>query len=382
MHVRIIGSGGEKHVSSPDVRSETWADSGAFTGTRLNRAGPWRNPQPVSEAPWLEPRNFGTWTVWQPAVWYSADLGAVVGASVTHTTYGFRAAPAAKEQTLRGGWAFGQSSGKIEYDGTFRRPAAALGFDLRTALSGVEQVNFFGFGNDTPTDSRSRYHIQQTLLTLAPAVRIGSAARASLAIGPELRYSDSGKRQGTILSEQAPYGIGRFGVVDLRATFEAGTRKDASPALMAVALGEATGEHQMRRPAAASECLPRCSWRLQRSTSPIHMAASRATSWDTPATGACSSRSGSAASAFQEPIRGSMGRSSAARTIAAFARHRFGGDASAYGNAELRAYVGPPVFGSIFPVRLVWLASPTADACGMPATARMPGTRRPAAGCC
>ena len=34
-----------------------------------------------------------------------------------------------------------------------------------------------------------------------------------------------------------------------------------------------------------------------------------------------------------------------------FSQHRFGGDASAYGNAELRAYVGPPVFGSIFPVR-------------------------------
>jgi hypothetical protein len=372
VHVRIIGSGGEKHVSSPDVRSETWADSGAFTGTRLNRAGPWRNPQPVPEAPWLEPRNFGTWTVWQPAVWYSADLGAVVGASVTHTTYGFRAAPAAKEQTLRGGWAFGQSSGKIEYDGTFRRPAAALGFDLRTALSGVEQVNFFGFGNDTPTDTRSRYHIQQTLLTLAPAVRIGSAARASLAIGPELRYSDSGKRQGTILSEQAPYGIGRFGVVDLRATFEAGTRKDASPALMAVALGEATGDTPDAPPG-----------RGLRVFTSMFVAPAALDVTDTYGgiEGYVVGHAGTRSVQLAVRVGGQRlsgtypwfdGAFIGGANNRGFHTHRFGGDASAYGNAELRAYVGPPVFGSIFPVRFgvvgfadsgrVWHASDASNA--------------------
>src|SRR5204863_1487470 len=31
--------------------------------------------------------------------------------------------------------------------------------------------------------------------------------------------------------------------------------------------------------------------------------------------------------------------------------HRFAGDASLYGNLELRAYLGPPIFQSIFPVR-------------------------------
>ena len=35
-----------------------------------------------------------------------------------------------------------------------------------------------------------------------------------------------------------------------------------------------------------------------------------------------------------------------------FHSHRFAGDASLYGNAELRTYFGPPVFTSVFPVRL------------------------------
>ena len=170
------------------------------------------------------------------------DLGAVIGANLTHTTYGFRAVPAAKEQTLRGGWSFGQSSGKLEYDGTFRRSASALGFDLRAAISGIGQVNFFGFGDDTPKPARSRYHIQQTLVTIAPAARFGKSERAALTIGPEFRLSDTGKRTGTILFDQAPYGVGRFQVADVRVTLEAGTRVPPVPGVMAVALGQATGE--------------------------------------------------------------------------------------------------------------------------------------------
>src|SRR5206468_11446195 len=86
------------------------------------------------------------------------------------------------------------------------------------------------------------YHIQQTLVTIARVARFGSSERASLTIGPEFRLSDTGKRTGTILSEQAPYGIGRFQVADVRVTLEAGTRVARVPGVMAVALGQATGE--------------------------------------------------------------------------------------------------------------------------------------------
>ena len=196
IHVRVIAQGDEKTVESRESAVEVWADSGTVTGQKVDRSGPWTNPEPIAGAPWLEPRNSGSWTVWSPTAWYSADLGVVIGANLTRTSYGFRAAPAAKEQTLRGGWAFGQSSGKAEYDGTFRRSASAIGFDLRSAVSGIEQVNFYGFGNETPNESRSRYHIQQTLVTIAPAVRFGNSSIASLRIGPEFRVLRYGEADG------------------------------------------------------------------------------------------------------------------------------------------------------------------------------------------
>jgi hemolysin activation/secretion protein len=55
-----------------------------------------------------------------------------------------------------------------------------------------------------------------------------------------------------------------------------------------------------------------------------------------------------------------------------FHSHRFAGDASLYGSTELRAYLGGPVFASIFPVRFglvgfvdtgrVWLKGESSNA--------------------
>ena len=147
------------------------------------------------------------WTLWQPTAWYAPDLGVVLGASLTHTTYGFRSVPAAKEQTIRGGYAFGSTSGKLEYDGLFRRAGSSRAFSLNAFGSGIEEINFFGLGNETAKVHRSEYRSQQTVFSLTPAVRAGSS-RLSLTVGPELLYSNSGDEPGTVLAEQSPYGTG------------------------------------------------------------------------------------------------------------------------------------------------------------------------------
>jgi hypothetical protein len=351
IHVRVIAQGGEKTVESRDSALEVWADSGSVTGTRIHRAGPWKNPDASSATPWLEPRNFGTWTLWQPTAWYSADLGVVVGASLTHTTWGFRATPAAKEQALRGGWSFGQSSGEVEYDGTFRRPASPLGYDVRASVSGIQQVNFYGFGNDTPKERRSRYHVQQTLVTLAPAVRFGSPSGTSLAVGPEFRYSNTGKRTGTILFEQSPYGIGAFNLMDVRATLEAGTRIQTAPGLMAVALGAATGETADQPPGRGVRVL------LSGFVSPALLdVAETYGGVDGYITGHAGNETVQlAARVGGQRVFGTYPWFEAAalggQTDRGFHSHRFLGDSSLYGNAELRTYLGHPVFSSVFPVR-------------------------------
>jgi len=372
VHVRVIAEGGEKAVASSATPLEVWMDAGSVTGGKVHREGPWKNPEPIAGAPWLEPRNFGSWTQWQPTAWYATDLGVVIGASLSRTTYGFRAAPAAKEQALRGGWSFGQSSGEIEYDGTFRRPASPLGFDLRASVSGIEQVNFYGLGNDTANQERLRYHIQQTLVTLAPALRLASSSRGSISIGPEFRYSDTGKRAGTILSAQAPYGIGQFALMDVRATVEIGTRVPNVPGLMAVALGAATGETSDQPPGRGMRAV------LSAFASPAALDVRETYGgMEGYLTGHVGTPSVQlAARVGGQRLFGTYPWFDAAAIGGAnnrgFHTHRFMGDASLYGNAELRTYFGPPLFSSIFPARFglvgfvdtgrVWLEGETSNA--------------------
>jgi hypothetical protein len=351
IHVRVIGNGGEKVVESPDARTEVWTDAGSAIGNRVKHAGSWQNPQPTADAPWIVPRDYGKLTLWDPVVGYAADFGVVVGASLTRTTYGFRSVPWAKQQTLRGGWSFGAGSGGIEYHGQFRRPASELGYDVRALASGIEQVNFFGFGDDTPSQPRTRYHIHQTVLNVAPAVRIGQTSRSSLTIGPEFRYSDSGKRTGTVLYELQPYGIGQFGSMDVRTRFEFDSRKDTMPSLIAVALGEASG---------AAPDLPRGrAFRVLGSAyvaPPVMDVATTYGAIDGYIAGYAGGRSLQiAARVGGQRVFGDHPWFDAAfiggLNDRGYHSHRFAGDSSLYANAELRTYLGRPVFESIFPVR-------------------------------
>src|SRR5205823_5199356 len=194
IHIRLIADGGNKIVMSGNRTSEVWAEAGHVTGDRLKQEGPWKNPEPIKDAPWLEPRSYGSLTLWEPIAWIAPDVGFVLGAGWTHTVYGFRSEPFAQEHTLKAGWSFGGSSGKVQYDGLFNRPGSRLGYGVRTFLSGVEQINYFGLGNETPEQSnKSRYHSRQSVISLAPALRYIPSRAFSITIGPEIRYSRSGQ---------------------------------------------------------------------------------------------------------------------------------------------------------------------------------------------
>jgi hypothetical protein len=350
VHVRVIAGEGAKTVVSAGTRTEVWAGKGQVGGQKTSRHDPWTNPTPVKDGPWLEPRNYGTSTLWQPMAWYGPDIGVVVGASVTHTTYGFRTMPAAKVQTVTGGWAFGDMSGKIEYDGVFRRPASTMAFDFNAFASGIEHINFFGAGNETPKVSRSAYRSPQRLFSVAPSARFGSS-KLSLVVGPELRYSKSGNEPGTVLFEQSPYGTGDFGLVAFRASIEADTRSTNTAGVLAVATGAAPGESGDQPPGrgvrvVGSTFVAPAVWDVDEKYGGVDGSFTAYAGTTNVQIGA---RVGGARMFGNYPwfdaayIGG--------RTDRGYRSHRFSGDGSLYGNLELRTYLGHPMFQSVFPVR-------------------------------
>jgi hypothetical protein len=233
IRVRVIAAGGAKVVD--DSRSggtDVWRDGGTVEvrrgrGTKV-RPGGWTHPDPKEDTPWAEPRSWGHWTVPQGILGWVPDIGVVVGAGFTRTSWAFRSYPHRAVQTVRAAYGTGARSGKGEYIGRFRPAASRLSLGLHGYASGIERVNFFGFGNDTPTvTDRSRYKTDQSEVFLSPTVRWGSGSRFEVFLGGDVRYSDSpdDPSDGTLLGEVSPYGAGPFGSLVARGGLRFDTRE-------------------------------------------------------------------------------------------------------------------------------------------------------------
>ena len=350
IHVRVIADEGQKTVES-NHKTEVWASDSYVSGEKVSRRDPWANPMPVKDAPWIEPRNWGATTIVMPAMWYTTDVGFVIGASLTRTTYGFRSLPAAKKQTIKGGWAFGPMAGKLEYHGVFTRPASNIGFDLRGLASGVEQVNYFGLGNETPEISSDQYRSRQRVLSVTPSLRIGSTSRFQMTVGPELRHARASTNDPTLLATEAPYGFGVFGSSRLKTTIEADTRHLNNTGVLELASGTPTSE---------SDDLPPGTGLRVRGTAYVAPPLLDVESTYGGAEGFVAGYVGSESVQVAARIGGGrvwgtfpyfdaphIGGS----TNRGFRSNRFAGNASLYGNAELRAYLTGAKYQSVFPVR-------------------------------
>jgi hypothetical protein len=220
--VRVIAGGGRDVVDdSASGGTDVWRDAGTLDvkrgpGTNV-RDKVWPNPVPVEDAPWIEPRSYGQWSMPAPIFGYAPDVSLYLGFGFTRTAWGFRTEPSKSVQTLRGAVATGEAAGKLEYVGTFRRPASGFGYQLQAFASGVESYNYFGSGNNSPvTDDQSRYKTQEAVYFFTPTVRYEAGHRMEVFAGPEVRYSRTPADAGTLVAEQAPLGIGDFGLVAVR----------------------------------------------------------------------------------------------------------------------------------------------------------------------
>ena len=234
IRVRIIGGGGRDVIDeSASGGSDVWRDGGEVEVTRGRgtkvREGVWVNPAVAKETPWLEPRNHGHWSTFSTILGYSADTGALVGLGVTRTAWGFRTKQAAaSQQTLRGAFATSDVSGVAEYLGTFRRPGSSLAWRVHALGSGIEGMNFYGLGNETPAETdRSKYRARQDLFMFAPSLRLELGKRFEAFAAPEVRYSRTKSEEGSIVDALQPIGADDLGQVVLRAGFSFDSRQRA-----------------------------------------------------------------------------------------------------------------------------------------------------------
>lgn len=217
---------------------------------------------------------------------------------------------------------------RVDYEGEFRPLNSPLFSTLSTRVSGIEFLRFYGFGNETSSDKKDDfYKIKQAHISLFPAVRLDLTSFIELFIGPEIKYANTNLDEDTLLGQTTPYGAEEFGQVGLRLGFDCDTRNPtgfASPGIRLRAegsyypevwdvesqFGTIQGEATAYLPATRRLILAfRAGGKKVFGTFPFHEAAY---------------------------IGGSA-------NVRGFRQGRFAGDASLYGNTELRLILGKAV---------------------------------------
>ena len=331
IRVRVIGGGGDDTLrATAGGRIGFYDDRGSnvIEGPESLDTRTWDQPDdPASRTHMAPARDWGAYTVPLPYFSYDPDVGLFVGGGLIRWGYGFRHFPWRSRLSLSAGIGTATGRPRVEgvYDFSLQRPS--LRGLLAARYSGADADRFYGFGNDTESDADDAFYLayrQEIDGSAAVALR---RPRFELSVGPFVRLLRPYDTAGTLVDSLAPYGAGDFGEAGIRArlVFDARDRLRAPtrggrvelgarlvPALMdveetfggasAIAMGYLSAGGHFAPTLAA-----RAGAETISGTAPWHEAAF---------------------------IGGS-------ETVRGFATHRFAGDASLWGNVELRATLLP-----------------------------------------
>lgn len=277
---------------------------------------------------------------WWFAPWYgfSPEDGVFLGGGPILYDYGFRAAPYVSRMELRGGYAWGVKKFRFDYKGEFFTLVRGARVLLSAAGSQLERLNFFGLGNETPIDmdlSRNRfYEVEQSQIMFRPTIDFQPVSGVTLALGGAVNYVHTYLKAGSLLDQVQPYG-------------------SQKKIVQANALGSITVDTRDNVPAphrggllsVEGSYFPQCfdndyPFGKMRSEARAYFSTDAITEV-TLALRAAAEKIWGTYPFFESSFIGG------ARTVRGFELQRFAGDASVFGNAELRVRLGKFIF--LFP---------------------------------
>lgn len=235
IRVRVIGGPGGDDLDDTTSGGTRFYD---FEGENRVRKGPgtsfddtpWeRRPAKPAETPWLEARDWGRRTTRETLVWWEPDPGIMLAGGFLHRRWGFRKRPYSSLQHVQLQYSFGREKLKFNYDGEVRRENSSLFWLLDAQASGLENLNFFGFGNETSAappegESESFYDASSDRYGFFPSLRYDHKRLFELYAGPEVVFTHTPQGQASFIGNADPYGSGDFGQVGFKAGLDLDTR--------------------------------------------------------------------------------------------------------------------------------------------------------------
>jgi hypothetical protein len=204
------------------------------SGTRWDTKKWTRQPAKPAETPWLEWRDWGSRTRPVYQVWWEPDPQLMLAAGLTRQTWGFRKSPYSTLQTAQLQYSVGRNDFKLNYDGEFRRENSKVYFVVDAQASQLENLNYFGTGNDStnlappgedgqPGDD-SYYDVDSDTYDLFVSTWWAPLRTLHLYAGPDVKLTDTPESQDGFTGATQPYGVGQFGQAGVKGGFDLDTR--------------------------------------------------------------------------------------------------------------------------------------------------------------
>ena len=229
IRLRVLGGTGDDTLDdskSGDADIQDSQGRNAFLrgpGTKVSESE-WKNPAPEKDRPWLEPRNYGHWTVPMAQVYWEPNQAFMLGGGFTRTSWGFRKYPWANMQAFTLLYSTGYNNVRASYAGQWRLSDTKLLGSVKMQFSGIENRNFYGFGNETPDVPEKTLHMTETNeYSVFPALRYQASPAFELHVGAEAKVIQT-KGGDSLVEQDQVYGSGTFGEAALRAGFEYDSR--------------------------------------------------------------------------------------------------------------------------------------------------------------
>jgi hypothetical protein len=151
-------------------------------------------------------------------------LGVVTRIGVARYSYGFRRVPYASMVSGEVAYATLTHGLEIGVATDNRFESSAVHVPAEAKMSQLEVVQFRGFGNDVPDVRDHFYDVDQTHWLFHPAVGFALGPESDLSLGPVIRYTVTDSARNQFISQQRPYGFGRFGQAGLQLKLHYDTR--------------------------------------------------------------------------------------------------------------------------------------------------------------
>jgi len=232
IQVRVVAGSGddEVHFASPTRGVRVYNQYG---GSEVTGDAP-RGASVIADS-WEEwvyaeddqrpPRDWGSRTDPTATIGISGDYGLFIGVGINRYGYGFRKDPYAYKLRLVGGIS---TQGKIdvEFLGDWKREASSQHAMLGAFVSQLKVLHFFGFGNETQRFADTEfYDVEATVFGLQPALGISMGQHGRFSVGADLQYRVDGDNSNRFVG-QVPdlYGTGNFGKAGLFLAYQLDSR--------------------------------------------------------------------------------------------------------------------------------------------------------------